>query len=99
MEEVSELESEPWDEFESITARYNCEVSSHSEEGGGKGGGGIGAFFLHKEGGLRKSHGCSSKGTGLRVCVKCGIVEMSGERAHGFVDDVKSCSRVGSTKL
>jgi hypothetical protein len=32
------------------------------------------------------------------VCTKCGIVDTSGEKAHGFVLD-KSCSNVGSTKL
>ena len=87
MEEVSEPESEPWDEFESDAARYNCDVSSHIEEGAGKGGSGTEAVFLLKEG-LRKLRECSSKGGGSRLCVKCGIVEISGERAHGFVDDV-----------
>ena len=35
----------------------------------------------------------------MRVCIKCGIVDTSGERAHGLVGDVKSCSRVGSMYL
>jgi hypothetical protein len=33
-----------------------------------------------------------------RLCAKCGIVEIRGERAQGFVD-VRSCSSVGSIKL
>jgi hypothetical protein len=55
MEEVSEPESEPCKEFESGTARYNCEVSSDMEEGDGKGGRGIEGDFLIK-GGLRRLH-------------------------------------------
>jgi hypothetical protein len=35
----------------------------------------------------------------MRVWLKCGIVDMSGERAHGLVGDIRSCSRVGSMKL
>jgi hypothetical protein len=35
----------------------------------------------------------------VRSCLKYGIVDMSGERAHGFVEDVRSCSKVGSTTL
>jgi hypothetical protein len=31
--------------------------------------------------------------------VRCGIVEMSGESAHGFVLDERSCSSVGSIRL
>ena len=34
-----------------------------------------------------------------RVCVKYGIVEMSGERAHGLVFEARSCSSVGSMYL
>lgn len=93
MEEVSEPESEPCNEFESGPARYNWDVSSHMEERGGKRG--IEGIFLIK-GGLRKWDECSSSS---RVCMKCGIVEISGERAQGFVDDVRSCSKVGSTRL
>jgi hypothetical protein len=63
------------------------------EDGGGKDGSETEAE------GLRTAHGFSSTGGEMRVYVKCGIVEMSGARAHGFVDDVKSCSRVGSMKL
>ena len=33
-----------------------------------------------------------------RLCAKCGIVAIRGERAQGFVD-VRSCSSVGSIKL
>jgi hypothetical protein len=35
----------------------------------------------------------------MRSCIKYGIVEMRGERAQGFVGDVRSCSKVGSTNL
>jgi hypothetical protein len=34
---------------------------------------------------------------GRRLCAKWGMVEISGERAHGFVGDARSCSSVGST--
>lgn len=33
------------------------------------------------------------------VCVKCGIVEIRGDSAHGLVSEVRSCSSVGSMKL
>jgi hypothetical protein len=33
------------------------------------------------------------------LCAKCGIVAISGERAQGFVVDMRSCSSVGSIKL
>ncbi len=36
---------------------------------------------------------------GTRLCVRCGIVDMNGESAQGFVLDVRSCSNVGSMKL
>jgi len=36
---------------------------------------------------------------GTRSCAKCGIVEMRGESAQGFVEDVRSCSSVGSITL
>lgn len=35
----------------------------------------------------------------IGVCVKCGIVEMSGDNAQGLSFDCKSCSNVGSTML
>lgn len=95
---MSEPESELWDEFESGIARYNCEVWSEMEEMGGNGGGETEAGFLEdvvKE----DSHECSSTGSEMRVWLKCGMVDMSGERAHGLVDDIKSCSRVGSIRL
>jgi hypothetical protein len=44
------------------------------------------------------SHECPSRGGEMRVWLKCGIVDMSGERAHGLVGDIRSCSRVGSMK-
>ena len=34
-----------------------------------------------------------------RLCSKYGIVAMRGERAHGFLLDARSCSKVGSMKL
>lgn len=77
-------------------------MSSHREVGGGNGGRETGATFLvvgDKREDLLISHDCPSTGAKIRVCVKCGIVEMRGERAHGRVDDVRSCSKVGSIKL
>jgi hypothetical protein len=44
-DDVSEPESELWDEFESGTARYSCEVWSDMEVVGGNGGGEIEAGF------------------------------------------------------
>lgn len=35
----------------------------------------------------------------ILLWAKCGIVEMSGDRAQGFVCEVKSCSKVGSIYL
>jgi len=72
------------------------------EEVGGKGGSETETAPMEavgQEEGLTLSHVCPAARDERCVCVKCGIVEMSGERAHGFVDDVKSCSRAGSTKL
>lgn len=63
------------------------------EEEGGKGGGATEDAFFE-----RGLHECLSTGGEMRVCVKWGIVEMRGARAQGFVDDIKSCSRVGSMK-
>ena len=34
-----------------------------------------------------------------RLCSKFGMVAMRGERAHGFLLDARSCSKVGSMKL
>lgn len=35
----------------------------------------------------------------IRECVRWGIVATSGDNAHGFDLDARSCSRVGSMKL
>ena len=35
----------------------------------------------------------------MRLCWKYGMVAMSGDRAHGFELDARSCSSVGSMKL
>lgn len=46
------------------------------------------------EGGLRRSFSGIGEGDADRatcVCLKYGIVAIKGDRAHGFVDDCKSC--------
>jgi hypothetical protein len=47
---------------------------------------------------LREDEGGEREST-VRSCIKCGIVEMSGDSAHGFVEDIRSCSKVGSMTL
>jgi hypothetical protein len=47
---------------------------------------------------LRDDDHCEAD-DGMRSCMKCGMVDMRGERAHGLVGDIRSCSKVGSTNL
>jgi hypothetical protein len=47
---------------------------------------------------LREDEG-GERESSVRSCIKCGIVEMRGDSAHGFVEDVRSCSKVGSMIL
>ena len=42
--------------------------------------------------------GCAALGS-MRLCCRYGMVVISGESAHGFVRDARSCSSVGSMKL
>lgn len=53
---------------------------------------------MHVGGGGGKD-GIGAEGDASRVCAKLGMVDMRGESAHGRVEDVRSCSSVGSTKL
>jgi hypothetical protein len=77
-----------WDE---AMANCNYEVSSPIDCAGGK------------ERSMNFDLLFSSKGearmSSILSCTKWGIVAISGNRAHGFVSDIKSCSKVGSMYL
>lgn len=69
-------------------ANCNCEVSSPIDREGGN----------EDSDRLFSSRG-EARMSSILSCTKCGIVAISGESAHGFVSDIKSCSKVGSTYL
>jgi hypothetical protein len=84
----------------STTAKCNCEVSSEIDPRGGKGRGSEGAWGLPLLGKFsclgvastsRWSEGGESKPESvMRSCIKWGIVDIRGESAQGFVEDVRS---------
>jgi len=86
------VENVELDEFDDVAmANCNCEVSSPSDCEGGNEDPVESACLCPSKGEVRMSSNLS--------CTKWGIVAISGERAHGFVSDIKSCSRVGSMYL
>jgi hypothetical protein len=94
-----EIKDEADDEAEvagDAKARYSWDVSSVNDLTGGKGGGSWCEDMA--EDGSGELEGDVSD-LAILVCAKCGIVEISGDRAHGFVEEVRSWSNVGSIIL
>ena len=87
-----------------LNVRCSCAVSSESDCGGGKGGQALRLTIARFD---SCGSGCNIAGEGdrdgaeedTRPWAKCGIVEMRGDNAHGFVLDARSCSNVGSMRL
>lgn len=82
------------------SVRCNCAVSSASDCCGGKGGQALRLIACFDDCGAGAGEGEGDRDArGTRLWTMCGIVEMRGDSAHGFVFEARSCSNVGSTKL
>lgn len=68
-------------------------MSSDNETVEGNGGSSVSLMWDKASGEL---DGEAEHSEEMRVCAKCGIVEIRGDSAQGFEEDVRSWSKVGS---